>query len=286
MREGDAQDRINSHDNRAVASLGISNNRANDTPAETPADRTSERFLTGLSPPSLRTSSRLDRLNPRRPCPSAGLFGCRAWHALGGTSIGRFRVVCMRYAAVILFAGLVAGFGGQESSNPLREVFLQRVEEYTAMHRRLEGPLPQQVVTADLKALFAPRMALAAAIRTARGDARQGDIFSPPVAGYFRTLVTDALRAAGVRDMLAIVEDENPVHIPAGVNGDYPAGRSIGGAAIPAGCAASAAARAPVWLRGSRFDSVGRARRTDRRLRSACDSGNDVGLGTGISAPK
>ena len=133
----------------------------------------------------------------------------------------------MRHGAVILFAGLVAGFGGQDSSNPLREVFLQRVEGYTAMHRRLEGPLPQQVVTADLKALFAPRLALAAAIRTARADARQGDIFSPPIAGYFRTLVTDALRAGGVRDMLAIVEDENLVHIPAGVNGDYPAGRSI-----------------------------------------------------------
>ena len=37
--------------------------------------------------------------------------------------------------------------------------------------------------------------------------------------------------------MLAIVEDENVVHIPATVNGDYPAGRSI--SPMPPGLLAS-----------------------------------------------
>lgn len=133
----------------------------------------------------------------------------------------------MRYGPIILCVGLVSGVSGPQASNPMRQRFLQRVDEYTSLHRQLEGPLPAEVVTADPEALFVPRKAMAAAIRTARADARQGDIFSPPVAKYFRTLVADALRAGGIRDMGAIVEDENFVHIPARVNADYPAGRSI-----------------------------------------------------------
>jgi hypothetical protein len=39
--------------------------------------------------------------------------------------------------------------------------------------------------------------------------------------------VADALKAEGITDMLSIVEDDNEVHVPAAVNADYPAGRSI-----------------------------------------------------------
>jgi hypothetical protein len=133
----------------------------------------------------------------------------------------------MRYGAFMLLVGLVGGVSGQQASDSMRQTFLQRVDEYTALHRQLEEPLPREVVTADLEALFAPRKALAAAIRTARTEARQGDMFSPAVAKYFRIHVADALRAGGIKDMLAIVEDENSVHVPARVNADYPAGRSI-----------------------------------------------------------
>jgi hypothetical protein len=68
---------------------------------------------------------------------------------------------------------------------------------------------------------------LSAAIRTARADARQGDSFSPALASYFRTLVAGTVKSGGITDMLATVEDENSVHIPASVNGEYPAGRSV-----------------------------------------------------------
>jgi hypothetical protein len=143
----------------------------------------------------------------------------------------------MRYGPFILFVSVVVGVSGQQATDPVRDTFLQRVDEYVALHRRLEAPLPRPVVTADLEALFAPRKALAAAIRTARADACQGDIFSPVLASYFRTLVADALRKGGIKDMLAIEEDENFVHIPATVNGDYPAGRSI--SLMPPGLLAS-----------------------------------------------
>jgi hypothetical protein len=133
----------------------------------------------------------------------------------------------MRYGALILLVSLIAGADGQQVTDPMRHTFLQRVDDYVALHRRLEGPPPREVVTSDVESLFASRRSLAAAIRAERADACQGDIFTPAMASYFRLLVADALRHEGIEDMLAIVEDDNTVHIPPSVNGEYPAGRSI-----------------------------------------------------------
>ena len=132
----------------------------------------------------------------------------------------------MCYGLVILFVAM-AGLSGQQSPEAIRQAFLQRVEQYVALHRQLEAPLPREVVTEDPTALFVSRQALARAIRKARADAQQGDIFSPAMVAYFHSVVADALREGDIHDMLAIVEEENTVHIPARVNGDYPAGASI-----------------------------------------------------------
>jgi hypothetical protein len=120
-----------------------------------------------------------------------------------------------------------SGLDGLRPAEPLRQTFLQRVEAYVALHRQLEGPLPPEVVTDDVKVLSVPREALAAAMRKAREGARQGEIFSPAVARYFRILVATTVEKNRIDDLLSIVEDENSVHIPARVNGDYPAGRSL-----------------------------------------------------------
>ena len=68
---------------------------------------------------------------------------------------------------------------------------------------------------------------MAREMRQARSRAHQGDIFTPALQVYFRTLIAETLRREGITDLLAIVDDENFVHTPARVNGDYPAGRSI-----------------------------------------------------------
>jgi hypothetical protein len=152
----------------------------------------------------------------------------------------------MRSGSLILFICLSAGVSGQQATDPGRQTFIQRVDEYVALHWRLEAPLPPEVITTDPEGLFAPRRALAAAIRTARADARQGDIFSPPADRYFRVLVADALKKGGIKDMLAIVEEENSVHVPARVNADYPAGRSI---SMMPPCLLAALPRLPEELR-------------------------------------
>ena len=115
----------------------------------------------------------------------------------------------------------------QTTATSPRDVFLQRVDEYVALHRRLEADLPLEIVTSDPERLFAPRITLARELRRARARAAQGDIFIPAVADYFRGLITQALRVGKVDNLLEIIEDENFVRVIPTVNGDYPAGASI-----------------------------------------------------------
>ena len=142
----------------------------------------------------------------------------------------------MRRATVIvcalMSAGLLIAPGELAAQRPLsredaREVFLQRVNEYVAIHRRLEAGLPPQVVTSNVEALRAPRLAMARAMRQARTQARQGDVFTPEVAVLFRMTIGETLERHGITNLLALIEEENTVHIPAAVNGEYPAGRAI-----------------------------------------------------------
>ena len=127
--------------------------------------------------------------------------------------------------SVLMFCALVGALA-QQPVDPLRQTFLERVDQYVALHRQLEGPDPHSVVT-DAEVLFARRQALGTAIRKARATAAQGDIFSPAIARQFRGLVADALKEGRVFNMLALVEEENRVRVPARVHGAYPAGRSI-----------------------------------------------------------
>ena len=133
----------------------------------------------------------------------------------------------MSAVLVVLTLVLSGDVMSQPPADPLRHAFLQRINDYAALHRRLEGPLPPEVITADPEALLASRRALAEAIREARPDAVQGDIFSPAIAQYFRLAIADALWDGGIDDMRAIamaeIHETGPA-VVARVNGDYPAG--------------------------------------------------------------
>src|SRR5262245_56819617 len=104
--------------------------------------------------------------------------------------------VCMRYALIVLFTAFSMG-SGQQAADSIRDTFLRDVDKYVALHRQLEIPLPPEIVTADLEALFAPRITLSAALRAARADACHGEIFTPATAHYFRRLVADTLKKDG-----------------------------------------------------------------------------------------
>ena len=74
--------------------------------------------------------------------------------------------------------------------------FQERVESYAALHRRLAPPPPAIAATDPLSKLLS-RNYLAAALRSERRNAQQGDIFTPEVATLFRWALADSI---GERD--------------------------------------------------------------------------------------
>jgi hypothetical protein len=92
------------------------------------------------------------------------------------------------------------------------QAFEERVIQYVTLHRLLEGPLPQLWVTRDMEHLQMSVRGLALRIRTARANARQGDLLRPDVARMFRHRIATCLPAAEwaaiLADNAAEAEDE------------------------------------------------------------------------------
>jgi hypothetical protein len=105
-----------------------------------------------------------------------------------------------------------ASLGSQTVAAELVAVqgFEQRVADYVAMHRLLEGPLPPLQVSNDMGAVRAAMDALATRIRAARKDARQGDLFTKDVARVFRKRIATCVTPEDMEAMLA----ENKEHEP------------------------------------------------------------------------
>lgn len=131
------------------------------------------------------------------------------------------------FATTISPAAAVRAAQSQAERQEMRDTFLRRVDDYVQLHRELERLLPPEVVTSDLDALFAPRIALGREMRKARARARQGDVFTPGAAVFFRVVIAETLWRERMTGLLAIIEEENTIRLPATVNGDYPDGRSI-----------------------------------------------------------
>jgi hypothetical protein len=76
--------------------------------------------------------------------------------------------------------------------------FQRAVDDYAFLHRRLERGVPPLEVTANSETLRAAIDTMAAAMRAARPDARQGDFFAPDVQDVLRARIARALSAHGL----------------------------------------------------------------------------------------
>ena len=97
--------------------------------------------------------------------------------------------------------------------------FSQRVTQYL----KLRKSLPQQRTTKRQEEIVGRRHTLAQAIREARADAKQGDIFTPEISAQFLRVIRGTLQgsnAANVRKTIRQGEPVEGVHLT--VNGAYP----------------------------------------------------------------
>jgi len=87
---------------------------------------------------------------------------------------------------------LSAGIYGQQAVNQdaaLIEEFEKRVQEYLKLRKTVADKHPKLKPTNSTAAITHHEHEFAEATRKARSHARQGDIFTPPIAGEFHRLI-------------------------------------------------------------------------------------------------
>lgn len=84
--------------------------------------------------------------------------------------------------------------------------FVDRVNHYIEMHRLVTAPLGPRGMCSDPEELLRHERQFAKAIRERRSDAREGDIFTPEAAHYFRTLIAETAWARGL-DLAGELDD-------------------------------------------------------------------------------
>lgn len=84
------------------------------------------------------------------------------------------------------------------------------IAKYMALRQRLRNELAGPVPNSTAPELTRASDAIAAAIQRARAGAREGDLFSPPVANVVKHWVEDIIRRDNLGPMLADIDDEIP----------------------------------------------------------------------------
>ena len=112
-------------------------------------------------------------------------------------------------------------------TNPDAELlvdFKKRIDDYMALHNKLEKQAPPLKETKDPAKIKASQEGLATRIREARADAKQGDIFSPGIRQLFRRLMYPEVKGPEGRETKAAITEESHElkAVPMKVNATYP----------------------------------------------------------------
>ena len=112
-------------------------------------------------------------------------------------------------------------------TNPDAEIlvdFKKRIDEYMALHNKLEKESPPLKETKDPAKIKASQDVLAMKIREARKGARQGDIFTPEIRQLFRRLMYPEVKGPEGRETKAAITEESHElkSVPLKVNAEYP----------------------------------------------------------------
>jgi hypothetical protein len=141
-----------------------------------------------------------------------------------------YRVRIASILLVILYYCPLAKSQTPTSKNPtvnsdslVIEQFEKQVADYMKLHKKAQAGIPALKSTDSATVINQHRRLLAANIRAARSQAKQGDIFSPQIASEFERLIAigyEGTSAARVRSSLRDAEPVNNVRVE--VNAAYP----------------------------------------------------------------
>jgi hypothetical protein len=100
--------------------------------------------------------------------------------------------------------------------------FRTRVDEYFALHKKLEATLPKLSKEAKPDEIDRDQRSLAALVANVRANARPGDLFTPDVQSIVKGILARLFVGADRKKLRASIMDENPGPIKLTVNGRYP----------------------------------------------------------------
>ena len=112
-------------------------------------------------------------------------------------------------------------------TNPDAELlvdFKHRIDDYMALHNKLEKEAPPLKETKEPAKIKASQDVLAMKIREARKDAKQGDLFTPEIRQLFRRLMYPEVKGPeGRATKAAITEESHELKgVSVKVNAEYP----------------------------------------------------------------
>jgi hypothetical protein len=100
--------------------------------------------------------------------------------------------------------------------------FLDRVNQYVALHLKLENTLPKLSKESTPQQVDSHQRQFAKLIQDARRDAKQGDIFTPESQAVVKKLITGIFSGSDGASLKASIMDENPGVPNLKVNARYP----------------------------------------------------------------
>lgn len=130
---------------------------------------------------------------------------------------------------VLLAAGPAAGDHLQKPAphvNPnaatIKE-FMRRVNEYVALHKKLEATLPDLAKQTTPQAIDTHERALAVLIQEGRKSAKPGDLFTPDMQRLIRNLLRPIFQGKDGQQIKAeILDKEYKGNVKLAINGRYP----------------------------------------------------------------
>ena len=102
--------------------------------------------------------------------------------------------------------------------------FEDHVKEYSKLRDKAKSGIPALTPTDSARTINQHQRLLAEAIRAARPEARQGDIFTPEISELFKRLLATTMHGPDATKIRASLHDAEPVSdVPLRVDEDYPA---------------------------------------------------------------
>ena len=100
--------------------------------------------------------------------------------------------------------------------------FVERVNQYVALHKKLEATLPKLPQEATPQQIDQNERRLGELIQAARKGAQRGDLFTPEMTVYVKNVMVQVFGGPGGQKLRSSVMDENVKELPVTVNMRFP----------------------------------------------------------------